>query len=238
MVADPEVRVALDAIFGQISERRPRVEEAGEVGRDFRHPFPPPVWGAQTALETGGRLGRRRGKDRLGKSGRQVDRRFGHVPDAGIPFPGMAACVFCAIRDGNAPAHVVLDTGDLFAFLDVRPVFPGHVLVAPRAHHETMPDLPDELVGPLFSAATRVASAMVDGLGADGSFVAVNNRVSQSVPHVHVHVVPRRFRDGLRGFFWPRQRYADDAEAAEHASRIRAALGGETAELDDRQRGR
>ena len=135
-----------------------------------------------------------------------------------------AGCVFCSIRDGTTPAHVVLDEEHVLAFLDARPVFPGHVLLVPRPHHETLVDLPPGLLAPLFSAARRLAGAVEAGLGADGTFVAVNNRVSQSVPHLHVHVVPRRRKDGLRGFFWPRQRYDDDAEAAGYAERIAAAL--------------
>jgi histidine triad (HIT) family protein len=135
-----------------------------------------------------------------------------------------ASCVFCAIAEGSVPAAVVLDSPDVVAFLDVRPVFPGHVLVVPRDHVETLVDLPSASLPGLFEAVQRVAAAVVSGLGADGSFVAVNNVVSQSVPHLHVHVVPRRRKDGLRGFFWPRQKYADDAEMASVAARIRGAL--------------
>jgi len=136
----------------------------------------------------------------------------------------VAPCTFCAIAGGELPAAIVLDEPTVIAFLDVRPVFPGHVLVVPRAHHATLPDLPPDLVASLFGAAQRVAAAVLGGLGADGSFVAINNTVSQSVPHLHVHVVPRRFKDGLRGFFWPRQHYDDDAAMHDTASRIRAAL--------------
>jgi len=136
----------------------------------------------------------------------------------------MAACPFCAIVSGDGQAHVVLDDGDVMGFLDARPVFPGHVLVVPRRHPETLADLPAILVPALFESARQVALAMEAALQADGAFVAVNNRVSQSVPHVHVHVVPRRRKDGLRGFFWPRHRYATDEEAASVAERIRQAL--------------
>jgi histidine triad (HIT) family protein len=138
-----------------------------------------------------------------------------------VSAPG---CLFCEIVAGTRPAHVVLDTADARAFLDVRPVFPGHCLVVPRAHVETLADLTEEAVAPLFGAVRRVASAVEQGLEAHGTFVAVNNRVSQSVPHLHVHVVPRRFKDGLRGFFWPRVKYESDAAMAEAASRIRARL--------------
>jgi histidine triad (HIT) family protein len=102
-------------------------------------------------------------------------------------------------------------------------VFKGHVLLVPRVHHETLPDLPGDLLVPLFGVAQRVASSMVEVLGAHGSFVAVNNTVSQSVPHLHVHVVPRRRKDGLRGFFWPRTRYDGD-EAEDYADRLRTVL--------------
>jgi histidine triad (HIT) family protein len=133
-------------------------------------------------------------------------------------------CLFCAIVAGNAAAHVVLDEPDVVAFLDIRPVFKGHVLVVPRAHIATLPELPTTLLTAVFTAVQRCASAMVDGLGAQGSWVAQNNVVSQAVPHVHVHVVPRTKGDGLRGFFWPRQKYASDAEMGEYADRLREAL--------------
>jgi histidine triad (HIT) family protein len=133
-------------------------------------------------------------------------------------------CVFCAIVAGEQPAAVVLDEDDVLAFLDVRPVFPGHVLVVPRRHHETLPDLPAEQLPILFGAAQRVAAAVLPALGADGSFVAMNNTVSQSVPHLHVHVVPRRRKDGLRGFFWPRVKYDSDEAMHATAATIREAL--------------
>jgi histidine triad (HIT) family protein len=134
------------------------------------------------------------------------------------------SCVFCDIVAGDVPAHVVAADDDTVAFLDTRPVFPGHVLLVPRDHHETLAGLPPALIGPLFAAAQRLARAVEAGMDAHGTFVAINNAVSQSVPHLHVHVVPRRRKDGLRGFFWPRQRYTDDAEMAAVAARIRAAL--------------
>jgi histidine triad (HIT) family protein len=133
-------------------------------------------------------------------------------------------CLFCAIANGDHPAEIVLADEVVVAFLDSRPVFKGHVLVIPRDHYETLPDLPAELVGPLFTRVQRVSAALPAALGAQGTFVALNNVVSQSVPHLHVHVVPRTRGDGLRGFFWPRQKYADDAEAAAYAQRIRDAL--------------
>jgi histidine triad (HIT) family protein len=137
-----------------------------------------------------------------------------------------ATCVFCAIVRGDAPAHEVLRDEVAVAFLDRRPVFPGHVLVVTRGHVETLADLPVEAIGPLFTRVQRVAVAVQGGMGADGTFVAQNNTVSQSVPHLHVHVVPRRRKDGLRGFFWPRTRYQDEAEMAAVAARIAAALTG------------
>lgn len=116
------------------------------------------------------------------------------------------------------------DPGNVAAFLDTRPVFPGHVLVVPRVHYETLLDLPDDLLPAVFGATKRITKAVVDALGYDGTFVAMNNVVSQSVPHLHVHVVPRRRKDGLRGFFWPRQRYANEDEMHTTAAAIRAAL--------------
>ncbi|HEU5150691.1 MAG TPA: HIT family protein [Iamia sp.] len=131
-------------------------------------------------------------------------------------------CVFCAIVAGAEPAHVVLDDDAALAFLDVRPLFPGHVLLVPREHHETLTDLPPEQVEPLFARARLLAGAVEEAMGAKGTFVAMNNRVSQSVPHLHVHVVPRTKGDGLRGFFWPRTRYDGDDHMADVAARIRA----------------
>jgi histidine triad (HIT) family protein len=136
----------------------------------------------------------------------------------------MPGCVFCRILEGGATAHVVLDEPSTYAILDIRPVFQGHVLVMPRSHHETLLDLPGDQIGPFFAAVQRVTRAVEAAMGADGSFVAVNNRISQSVPHLHVHVVPRRKGDGLRGFFWPRVPYKDDTEAAAVAASIRGAL--------------
>lgn len=133
-------------------------------------------------------------------------------------------CAFCSIVAGTAPAAIVLDDEVAVAFLDRTPLFAGHTLIVPREHHETLVDLPAEVLGPLFARAQRLAAAMVTVLGAQGSFVALNNRVSQSVPHLHVHVVPRTKGDGLRGFFWPRTKYADDTEMVEVADRLRAAL--------------
>lgn len=135
-----------------------------------------------------------------------------------------SGCLFCAIVTGEAPAHVVLDEPELVGFLDVRPLFKGHVLLVPRAHVVTLPDLPAALRDPFLEAGQRLASVMTGTLEAQGSFVAMNNTVSQSVPHLHLHVVPRTKGDGLRGFFWPRTKYADDDEAAAYADRIRSGL--------------
>jgi histidine triad (HIT) family protein len=118
----------------------------------------------------------------------------------------------------------VLRTADMVGFLDVRPVFKGHVLLVPRRHVVTLPELPADLRSPFLEAGQWLAAAMVSGLGAQGSFVAMNNTVSQSVAHLHLHVVPRTKGDGLRGFFWPRTKYADADEAAGYAERLRAVL--------------
>ena len=133
------------------------------------------------------------------------------------------SCAFCAIAGDEEPAHVVLEEDELVAFLDRRPVFKGHVLLVPRVHVVTLPELPAGLRDGFLAAAQRLSAAVVEGLGAQGSFVALNNTVSQSVPHLHLHVVPRTKGDGLRGFFWPRARYAE-GEAAEYAGRLRGAL--------------
>ena len=133
------------------------------------------------------------------------------------------SCLFCEIASGDVPAQIVLADDDFVAFLDARPVFKGHTLLVPRQHVATLPDLPAELRDPFLERAQRLAAAMVRALGAQGSFVAMNNTVSQSVPHLHCHVVPRTKGDGLRGFFWPRSKYAD-GEAGEYAARLRAVL--------------
>ncbi|MGH2978955.1 MAG: HIT family protein [Solirubrobacterales bacterium] len=133
-------------------------------------------------------------------------------------------CRFCAIARGDVEARIVLDDEQVLAFLDHRPLFPGHCLVVPRAHHETLPDLPPALLAPVFGAARVLAEAIVEALGAEGSFVAVNNVVSQSVSHLHVHVVPRRRRDGLRGFFWPRTPYRDEQHADQVCESLRRAV--------------
>ena len=133
-------------------------------------------------------------------------------------------CLFCRIVSRAEAAHTVLDEPHAVAFLDFRPLFPGHCLLVPRSHHETLSDLPAQLIGPLFATAQHLALSVEKAMEAEGSFVAMNNKVSQSVPHLHVHVVPRRRKDGLRGFFWPRSRYASDEEMAAVAERVRAAL--------------
>jgi histidine triad (HIT) family protein len=133
-------------------------------------------------------------------------------------------CVFCDIEAGVVLADVVYRDGHVVAFLDRSPLFKGHVLVVPRVHVVTLADLPAAELVPFFSVVQRVSAAVPDAFDAHGTFVAINNVVSQSVLHLHAHVVPRRRKDGLRGFFWPRVRYADDADRAEHAARLRAHL--------------
>jgi len=150
--------------------------------------------------------------------------------------PAAADCIFCGIgrnknvlEGGNA---VVFEDDVTLAFLDHRPIFPGHCLLIPRQHIETLADLPHVLVEPYFSSVQLISRAVEQAMEAEGSFVALNNRVSQSVPHLHTHVIPRRKGDGLRGFFWPRQKYKDPAEMERVAQRIRAAI----ANLRARQR--
>jgi histidine triad (HIT) family protein len=134
-----------------------------------------------------------------------------------------STCPFCAIVAGDGDAEVVYRDDVAVAFLDRRPLFPGHVLVVPVRHVETLPDLDAAEVGPFFAVVQRFSAVVPDALGAEGTFVAANNVVSQSVPHLHVHVVPRTKGDGLRGFFWPRTKYAA-GEAASVADRLRRAL--------------
>ncbi len=137
---------------------------------------------------------------------------------------GVTDCIFCAIAAGTIPAQVVFGDEHTTAFLDARPVFKGHVLVVPREHVVTLGDLPDSLIDPYFRTVRLISAAVPAALGAQGTFVAANNVVSQSVPHLHTHVVPRTKGDGLRGFFWPRHKYASDEEAADYAARIRAVV--------------
>ncbi len=146
------------------------------------------------------------------------------------PASETQACAFCRIVRGETQAQVVYEDAATVAFLDVRPLFPGHVLLVPREHHETLADLPAALVPPLFTAARLLARAVERGMQAEGSFVAINNRVSQSVPHLHVHIVPRRRKDGLKGFFWPRQRYADDEAIRSARDTLRATIASLQAE--------
>jgi histidine triad (HIT) family protein len=133
-------------------------------------------------------------------------------------------CLFCRIVSGELPATVVYEDENSLAFLDHRPLFYGHTLLVPREHVETLGDLPASLVAPYFKAAQLLSRAVQSGLDAEGTFVAMNNRVSQSVPHLHVHIVPRRRKDGLKGFFWPRTKYKDEAEVKAVQSKIAAAL--------------
>jgi histidine triad (HIT) family protein len=130
-------------------------------------------------------------------------------------------CAFCSIVRGDADAHVVFEDEVSLAFLDNRPLFPGHSLLVPREHHETMWDLPDELLTALYVNAREISLAIREAMGAQGAFVAANNVVSQSVPHFHIHLVPRVRKDGLRGFFWPRQKYESEAHAAKTAEAVR-----------------
>ncbi len=140
-----------------------------------------------------------------------------------LKFTG-TSCSFCQIVSGEKESYVVFEDAVSFAFLDHRPVFPGHCILVPKDHYETLPDLPDTLISSLFRNVQLLARAVEAGLQADGSFVAVNNRVSQSVPHMHVHVVPRRKKDGLKGFFWPRHPYEDQGAMVEIQNHLRSAI--------------
>ena len=133
-------------------------------------------------------------------------------------------CLFCRIVSGEVPAVVVFEDKNTLAFLDHRPLFPGHTLLVPREHYETLTDLPLKQVGPLFENAQLLARAVETAMEAEGTFVAMNNRVSQSVPHLHIHIVPRRRKDGLKGFFWPRTKYKTPEEMAVVQQKIAAVL--------------
>lgn len=137
------------------------------------------------------------------------------------------SCVFCRIISGDLPGSVVFEDDISLAILDHRPLFPGHTLLLPRIHYETLADLPEAVIGQFFANAQLLAKAVELALTAEGSFVALNNRVSQSVPHLHVHIVPRRRKDGLKGFFWPRYKYQDD----EHLKKTQAAIRKSISEL-------
>jgi histidine triad (HIT) family protein len=134
------------------------------------------------------------------------------------------ACTFCQIVTGSLAAPLVFEDETSVAFLDYRPVFPGHTLLVPKQHCETLADLPAALIQPFFANAQLLARAVEQALEAEGTFVAINNRVSQSVPHLHVHIVPRRQGDGLRGFFWPRQAYKDPAEMEKIQENVKEAV--------------
>jgi histidine triad (HIT) family protein len=137
-------------------------------------------------------------------------------------------CRFCRIIAGDEPSHVVFEDERTLAFLDNRPLFPGHSLLVPREHYETLGELPDELIGPLFKSARLLSVAIPKAMRKPGSFVAMNNVVSQSVPHLHVHVVPRKPKDGLRGFFWPRTRYDSEDQMRKVAERVRRSVSAAT----------
>ena len=133
-------------------------------------------------------------------------------------------CIFCGVVSGENSANIVFEDDISLAFLDHRPLFPGHCLLVPKKHFETLSDLPSDLVGPFFKNVQLLARAVEAALEAEGSFVALNNRISQSVPHLHVHVVPRRKKDGLKGFFWPRNKYSSDSELVTIQRAIQAAI--------------
>ncbi|MGH7450605.1 MAG: HIT family protein [bacterium] len=136
----------------------------------------------------------------------------------------IASCTFCKIIRGEIPSYFVFEDEVSLAFLDHRPLFPGHCLLVPRDHHETLADLPADLIAPIFINAQSLARAVEQSMNAEGTFVAMNNRVSQSVPHLHIHIVPRRKKDGLKGFFWPRQPYKNEDDIKKAQNTLRAAI--------------
>jgi histidine triad (HIT) family protein len=133
-------------------------------------------------------------------------------------------CLFCQIVDGKVPAHIIVENNDTLGFLDHSPLQFGHILLIPKRHIVTFAELPPEQTGEFFKVGQMLSLAAEQAMEADGTFVAMNNKVSQSVPHLHLHIVPRKKGDGLKGFFWPRKKYPNDGEAAETAARIRKAL--------------
>jgi histidine triad (HIT) family protein len=133
-------------------------------------------------------------------------------------------CIFCKIARGEIKTDIVAEDANTVTFLDASPVFPGHLLIVPKEHFETLADLPETLLAPVFGQARRATQAVVSALGAEGSFMAVNNKISQTVPHLHVHVIPRRKGDGLKGFFWPRRKYTDDAHRQEFVAKLKEAF--------------
>lgn len=135
-------------------------------------------------------------------------------------------CAFCKIIRTEEPAYIVFEDAVSIAFLDTRPLFPGHCLLAPKEHYQTLADLPASLISPLFQNAQLMERAVEEGLSADGTFIAINNRVSQSVPHMHIHIVPRHKKDGLKGFFWPRHRYKDEATMLSIRDAIQSSIAG------------
>src|SRR5205085_1478381 len=149
------------------------------------------------------------------------------MPDAKARPPDSddsQTCAFCRIIRREETVAIVFEDDISLAFLDRKPLFPGHCLLVPKVHYETLADLPAPLVGPLFQNAQLLERAIEEGLQADGTFVAINNRVSQSVPHMHIHLVPRHKKDGLKGFFWPRQRYKDEAALLQIQETLRSAV--------------
>jgi histidine triad (HIT) family protein len=148
-----------------------------------------------------------------------------------IPPVTIQNCPFCKIVRSEVQSYNVFEDDLSLAFLDKRPLFPGHCLLIPKSHFETLIDLPASLVAPLFQNAQLLAHAIEKGLQADGTFVAINNRVSQSVPHLHIHIVPRQNKDGLKGFFWPRQRYRDEATILSIQSTLRSTIAQLTSEF-------
>ena len=231
MVADAGVRVGLHVVAGEAGQLGPAFQEGWVAGHYGGYGVAPGLRRQRHRLAQGreacGRGGR---KDGLGKScreghGRVVGHGLHSRATLGHVKLGPASCVFDSILEGTTAGHFVLDETNVAGFLDIRPVFKGHTLVVTRKHVETVAELEASVLGELMEAGRRVAAAQRAALGCAGTFFALNDVVSQSVPHVHLHVVPRTRGDGLRGFLWPRTRYSGEEEAASVAQRIREALG-------------
>lgn len=239
MVTDPGVRVRLDVVAGQPAQFGPTIEEGGISRDDGRDRGPALILGRLHGLgQFADLLGRARRDHGFGWPRRQVH--WGVVRHAVHRRATLGSvieptCLFDRILDGSAPAHMVLDEHSVAAFLDARPVFKGHTLVVPREHVETVGELTGGVLAELMEAGRRVAAAQRSVLGCGGTFFALNDIVSQSVPHVHLHVVPRTKGDGLRGFMWPRTRYDGEEEAEATASMLRQALSAEPTGHDGAQ---
>jgi histidine triad (HIT) family protein len=221
VITGPGVRISGHWLVGLLGKCCPGCHVPGPPASDVEEAASGGGWG-QSVGKSFLRFGRRARENGFGRSRAKGD--FCHVHPERNLGP-TAECIFDRVISGEVPAHVVFRDEELIAFLDNRPVFDGHTLVVPLVHYANLAETPEYLLGPMLGLGRRVAAAQKTALGAQGAFFALNETVSQSVPHVHLHVVPRRAGDGLRGFLWPRHVYESEGVAAELAARLGAALG-------------